>query len=112
MTHSWASWIATATGGWTIRYVGTVLTDESTGCKDAGYWSGAHLHRGGNTDSPPVFRNGSLSSGYGGIISPTGPARRFAARKAITQPRIERTSRTSPRQAPTTRDAANTPATA
>ena len=68
---SWGAWTAVANGGWTIRYVGTVVTDEVSGCKGT-YWDAAHLHQGGNTDSPPVSRNWSLPSYYGGIIAPTG----------------------------------------
>ena len=68
---SWGAWTAVANGGWTIRYVGTVVTDEVSGCKGT-YWDGPHLHQGGNTNSAPVYRNWSLPSYYGAIISPTG----------------------------------------
>ncbi len=66
---SWGSWVSEVNNGFTIRYVGTVLTDENATCKANGFWSAIHLHQGAYTTSPPVYRNWSLP-GAGGSISP------------------------------------------
>lgn len=43
------------------EFLGTILTQESTACTDAGLWSGTHLHQGGGS-GPQIGHNAGLQT--------------------------------------------------
>lgn len=70
---SWGSWTASDNWSWTVRYVGTVLSQEVSGCAPT-WWTGPHLHQGGDVSSGTVlYTNGSLPVSYGDDWLPTQP---------------------------------------
>jgi hypothetical protein len=65
-------WVGTGTT-WTIKYMGSILSDEAPACKNAvpPLWTGPHLHQGGdNTASTKIYTNWGLTGTN--PISPTG----------------------------------------